>query len=63
MWVVLLNKMIIDDHGEDAKYDEKVKSFGSKWCQPGHLDAPEKWKKRPPVRLSWIKSLKKVFMK
>ena len=58
----LLNKMIIDDHGEDAKYEEQVKSFGSKWNQPGHLGAPEKWKKLPPVRFSWIKSWRKVFM-
>ena len=63
MRVVLLNTMIIDDHGEDAKYKDKVISFGSQWCQPGHLDAPEKWKKLPPVRLSWIKSWIKVFMK
>ena len=63
MRVVLLNKMIMDDHGEDVKYEEKVKSFGSKWFEPGHLDAPEKWKKLPPVRFSWIKIWRKVFIK
>ena len=51
-----MKKMIIDDdrdedenedQDEDDKFKDELRSFG--WKKPGHLDAPEKWKKPPPV--------------
>ena len=31
----------------NSKMKDELRSFG--WKKPGHLDAPEKWKKPPPV--------------
>ena len=35
------------DIDEDEDHDGNDK-FGRNWWKPGHLDAPEKWKKPPP---------------
>ena len=52
-----MKKMIIDDRDEDENEDkdEDDKFKDERWIEilwmkkPGHLDAPEKWKKPPPV--------------